>query len=34
MAAEGTSIPDPQVAWVRSTMSKAKIQVLVDRGLL
>jgi hypothetical protein len=34
MAAEGTSIPDPQAAWSRSTMSKANIQVLVDRGLL
>jgi hypothetical protein len=30
MAAEGDSIPDPQAAWVRSTM----IQALVDRGLL
>jgi hypothetical protein len=34
MAAEGASIPDPQTAWVRSTMTKAKIQALVDRGLL
>jgi hypothetical protein len=34
MAAEGASIPNPQAAWVRSTMSKAKIQALVDRGLL
>jgi hypothetical protein len=34
MAAEAASIPDPQTAWVRSTMTKAKIQALVDRGLL
>jgi hypothetical protein len=34
MAVEGASIPDPQAAWVRSTMTEAKIQVLVDRGLL
>jgi hypothetical protein len=34
MAAEGASIPDPQTAWVRSTMTEAKIQALVDRGLL
>jgi hypothetical protein len=34
MAAEGASIPDPQVAWVWSTMTEAKIKVLVDRGLL
>jgi hypothetical protein len=34
MAVEGASIPDPQTAWVRSTMTEAKIQVLVDRGLL
>jgi hypothetical protein len=32
--AEGASIPDPQAAWVRSTMSEAKIQALVDHGLL
>jgi hypothetical protein len=34
MAVEGASIPDPQTAWVRSTMTEAKIQALVDRGLL
>jgi hypothetical protein len=34
MAAEGASIPNPQAAWVRSTMTEAKIQALVDRGLL
>jgi hypothetical protein len=34
MAAEGASIPDPQAAWVRLTMSEAKIQALVYRGLL
>jgi hypothetical protein len=34
MAAEAASIPDPQTAWVRSTMTKAKIQALVNRGLL
>jgi hypothetical protein len=34
MAAEGTSIPDPQTAWVRSTKTEAKIQALVDRELL
>jgi hypothetical protein len=34
MAAEGASIPDPQAALVRSTMTEAKIQALVDRGLL
>jgi hypothetical protein len=34
MAAEGASIPDPQAAWVRSTMTEAKIQALVDCGLL
>jgi hypothetical protein len=34
MAAEATCIPDPQAAWVRSTMTEAKIQALVDRGLL
>jgi hypothetical protein len=28
------SIPDPQAAWVRSTMTEAKIQALVNRGLL
>jgi hypothetical protein len=34
MAAETASIPDPQTAWVRSTMTKAKIQALVSCGLL
>jgi hypothetical protein len=34
MAAEVACIPDPQAASVRSTMTEAKIQVLVDRGLL
>jgi hypothetical protein len=34
MAAEATSIPDPQAAWVRSTMTEAKVQELVNRGLL
>jgi hypothetical protein len=34
MAAEAASIPDPQTAWVPSTMTEAKIQALVDRGLL
>jgi ABC-type uncharacterized transport system fused permease/ATPase subunit len=34
MAAEAACIPDPQVAWVRSTMTEAKIQALVSRGLL
>jgi hypothetical protein len=34
MAAKGTSISDPQAVWVRLTMSEAKIQALVDRGLL
>jgi hypothetical protein len=34
MAAEAACIPDPQVAWVRSTMIEAKIQALVDWGLL
>jgi hypothetical protein len=34
MAAETACIPDPHVAWVRSTMTEAKIQALVDRGLL
>jgi hypothetical protein len=34
MAAEGASIPDPQAAWSRSTMSEAKIQALLDHGLL
>jgi hypothetical protein len=34
MATEATCIPDPQAAWVRSTMTEAKIQALVDQGLL
>jgi hypothetical protein len=34
MAAKGASTPDPQAGWSRSTMSEAKIQALVDRGLL
>jgi hypothetical protein len=34
MAAEVACIPDPQAASVRSTMTEAKIQALVDRGLL
>jgi hypothetical protein len=33
MAAEAASIPNPQTMWVRSTMTDAKIQALVDRGL-
>jgi hypothetical protein len=34
MEAEVACIPDPQAVWVRSTMTGAKIQTLVDRGLL
>jgi hypothetical protein len=34
MAVEAASIPDPQTAWVRSTMTEAKIQALATRGLL
>jgi hypothetical protein len=34
MAAEAACIPDPRAAWVRSTMTEAKIRALVDRGLL
>jgi hypothetical protein len=34
MAAEAACIPDLQAAWVQSTMTEAKIQALVDRGLL
>jgi hypothetical protein len=34
MAAETACIPDPQAAWVRSMMTEAKIQALVDQGLL
>jgi hypothetical protein len=29
MAVEGASIPDSQAAWVRSTMTEAKIQVTI-----
>jgi hypothetical protein len=31
---EAASTPDPQVAWVRSTMTEVKIQAPVDCGLL
>jgi hypothetical protein len=34
MAAETACTPNPQAAWVRSTMTEARIQELVDRGLL
>jgi hypothetical protein len=34
MVAEAACILDPQAVWVRTTMTEAKIQVLVDRGLL
>jgi hypothetical protein len=34
MVAEVACIPDPQAVWIRSTMTEAKIQALVDRGLL
>jgi hypothetical protein len=34
MAEEAASILDPQVAWVLSMMTEAKIQALVTRGLL
>jgi hypothetical protein len=34
MAAEAACIPDPRMAWVQSTMTEAKIQALVDRGVL
>jgi hypothetical protein len=34
MAAEVACIPDPRTAWVQSTMTEAKIQALVDRGVL
>jgi hypothetical protein len=33
MAAEGACIQDPKAVWVQSTMTEAKIQVLVDRRL-
>jgi hypothetical protein len=34
MAADAAFIPDPQTVWVRSTMTEAKIQALVNRRLL
>jgi hypothetical protein len=34
MAVEATSIPDPRAVWVRSTLTEAKIQALVDCRLL
>jgi hypothetical protein len=34
MAAEAASILDPRTGWVRSTMTEAKIQSLVDCRLL
>jgi hypothetical protein len=34
MAAQAASILDPQAVWVRSTITEAKIQALVNRGLL
>jgi hypothetical protein len=34
MATEATSIRNPQAAWVRSTMTEAKIQALVNHGLI
>jgi hypothetical protein len=34
MAAEAACLPDLQAAWVRSMMTEAKIQALVDQGLL
>jgi hypothetical protein len=34
MVAETACIPHPRTAWVRSTMTEAKNQALVDRGLL
>jgi hypothetical protein len=34
MAVEASSIPDPQAVQVGSTMTEAKIQALVNRGLL
>jgi hypothetical protein len=34
MAAEAAPIPDPRTEWVRSSMTEAKIQSLVHRGLL
>jgi hypothetical protein len=34
MAAEAACLPDLQAVWVQSTMTEAKIQALVDQGLL
>jgi hypothetical protein len=34
MAVEAACIPDPQAVWTRSTTTEAKIQALVNRGLL
>jgi hypothetical protein len=34
MAVEAACIPNPQAAWARSMMTEAKIQALVDPGLL
>jgi hypothetical protein len=34
MAVEVAPLPDPRIVWVRSTMMEAKIQGLVDHGLL
>jgi hypothetical protein len=34
MVPEAAPIPDPCTLWVRSTIMEAKIQALVDRGLL
>jgi hypothetical protein len=34
MAVVVASIPDPRTVWVQSTMTEAKIQALVNRGLL
>jgi hypothetical protein len=34
MAEEAAPIPDARTVWVGSSMTEAKIQSLVDRGLL
>jgi hypothetical protein len=34
VVAEAASISDPHTVWVRSMMTEANIQALVDRGLL
>jgi hypothetical protein len=34
MEVEALPVPDPRMVWVSSTMMEAKIQPLVDRGLL